>query len=110
MSLFIEQAFADAAAGQPAGGGWVTTLMMVGFFAIFYFLLIRPQQKKAKEHKQMLSQLQKGDEVVTNGGIIGKITKVSDEFITLQVNDNTQLNFQKAAVVASLPKGTIKAI
>ncbi|MBU2709989.1 preprotein translocase subunit YajC [Zooshikella harenae] len=110
MSLFIEQAFADAAAGQPAGGSWVTTLMMVGFFAIFYFLLIRPQQKKAKEHKQMLSQLQKGDEVVTNGGIIGKITKVSDEFITLQVNDNTQLNFQKAAIVASLPKGTIKAI
>ncbi|RDH42958.1 preprotein translocase subunit YajC [Zooshikella ganghwensis] len=110
MSLFIEQAFADAAAGQPAGGSMWSLVMMVGFFAIFYFLLIRPQQKKAKEHKQMLSQLQKGDEVVTNGGIVGKITKVSDEFITLQVNDNTQLNFQKAAVVASLPKGTIKAI
>jgi len=96
MSFFIPAAYADAAApaAGPAGTGF-EWIFLVGFLVIFYLMIWRPQAKRAKEQKNLLSNLQKGDEVVTNGGIAGKIVKVSDE---------------KGAIAATLPKGTLKAI
>nr|WP_245710581.1 preprotein translocase subunit YajC [Allopseudospirillum japonicum] len=85
-------------------------LMLVGFVIIFYFFLMRPQQKRAKEHKQLVSSLSKGDEVSIAGGVVGRITKVTDEFISLEVAENVEINVQKQAVTAGLPKGTLKAI
>ncbi|MDE1460520.1 preprotein translocase subunit YajC [Spartinivicinus poritis] len=109
MSFFINEAFAAPAAGAQ-GGGMIQIGMLVLMVAVFYFLLIRPQKKRMKEHQQLVENLNKGDEVVTNGGIVGKVTKVSEQFVTLQVSNNVELNFQKQAISAVLPKGTIKAI
>ncbi|MGI9276920.1 MAG: preprotein translocase subunit YajC [Endozoicomonas sp.] len=110
MIPFISQAYAEGAAG-PAGPGVMGQLIMLGGFVLIFWLLIwRPQSKRAKEHKNLIGNMTKGDEVVTTGGIVGKVTNTTDEFITLQVADNIELNFQKAAVAAALPKGTIKAI
>ncbi|RRJ85298.1 preprotein translocase subunit YajC [Aestuariirhabdus litorea] len=112
MSFFISEAVAEtAAAGAAAGPSMVGQLLMLGgFVLIFYFIIWRPQSKRAKEHKELVSGISKGDEVVTSGGILGKVTKVNDEFVTLQVADNVELNFQKVSIAAALPKGTIKAI
>ena len=111
MSFFISPAFADAAApaAGPAGTGfeWV---FLVGFLVIFYLMIWRPQAKRAKEQKNLLGGLQKGDEVVTAGGIAGKIVKVSDEFVVLEVSNTVELKVQKSAVAATLLKGTLKAI
>jgi preprotein translocase subunit YajC len=85
-------------------------LPLIVIFVIFYFLLIRPQSKKAKEHKQMVGSLAKGDEVVTNGGILGKIAKVGDNFIELEVADGMHVNVQRQAVATLMPKGTIKEL
>ena len=83
--------------------------MMVVFIAIFYFLLIRPQQKKAKEHQAMVSQLAAGDEVVTAGGILGKVVEVGDNFLTLEIADNVRIKVQKFQVTSLMPKGTLKS-
>jgi preprotein translocase subunit YajC len=112
MSFFISPAFADAAApaaaAQPAAGfEWI---FLVGFLVIFYLMIWRPQAKRAKEQKALLGNLQKGDEVVTTGGIAGKITKVTDAFVVIEVSDTVELKIQKGAVAATLPKGTLKAI
>ncbi len=110
MIPFIESAYADGAAAA-AGPSMVGQLVMLGGFVLIFWLLIwRPQSKRTKEHKNLLSALTKGDEVVTTGGILGKVISVTDEFVRLQVADNMELNFQKASVAATLPKGTIKAI
>jgi preprotein translocase subunit YajC len=82
--------------------------MMVVFIAIFYFLLIRPQQKKAKDHQAMVTKLAAGDEVVTTGGILGKIVEVSDSFVTLEIAPNVQVKVQKFQVSSLMPKGTLK--
>ncbi len=111
MSFFISNAHA-AAGGQPQGGG-MEMLVMLGIFGlIFYFMLYRPQAKRVKEHKDLVSSLSKGDEVLTNGGLVGKITKVSDEkdFIEVALNDNNNVVVQKGAVSAVLPKGTMKSL
>ncbi|MGB1440038.1 MAG: preprotein translocase subunit YajC, partial [Luminiphilus sp.] len=79
-------------------------------FAIFYFLLIRPQQKKAKEHKGMVEALNKGDEVITNGGLLAKITEVDDNFLTCKISQNVEVKIQRHAVTAVLPKGTLKSV
>ncbi|UVJ45006.1 preprotein translocase subunit YajC [Pseudomonas sp. LS1212] len=113
MSFLIPAAFADAAApaaaAGPAGTGF-EWIFLVGFLVIFYLMIWRPQAKRAKEQKNLLSSLQKGDEVVTSGGIAGKITKVADDFVVVEVSDNVELKFQKGAIAATLPKGTLKAI
>ncbi|MBV4534569.1 MULTISPECIES: preprotein translocase subunit YajC [Pseudomonas] len=111
MSFLIPAAYADAAApaAGPAGTGF-EWIFLVGFLVIFYLMIWRPQAKRAKEQKNLLGNLQKGDEVVTNGGIAGKIVKVSDDFVVLEVSDTVELKFQKGAVAATLPKGTLKAI
>ncbi len=109
MSFLIPAAYADTAAAAPAGTGfeWV---MLVGFLVIFYLMIWRPQAKRAKEHKNLIGGLQKGDEVVTSGGIAGKVVKVSDDFVVIEVSDTVELKIQKMAVAAALPKGTLKAI
>ena len=113
MSFLIPAAYADAAApaaaAGPAGSGfeWV---FLVGFVVIFYLMIWRPQAKRAKEHKNLIGGLQKGDEVVTSGGIAGKVVKVSDEFVVIEVSDTVELKMQKGAIAAALPTGTLKAI
>lgn len=112
MSFFISSAIAQEAGGAAAPGGFdaMSLIFLVGFVAIFYLMIWRPQAKRAKDHKALLGGLSAGDEVVTNGGILGKVRKVSDEFIVLEVSEGQELKFQKGAVVAVLPKGTLKAI
>lgn len=97
MSFLIPAAYADAAApaAGPAGTGF-EWIFLVGFLVIFYLMIWRPQAKRAKEQKNLLSNLQKGDEVVTNGGIAGKIVKVADDFVVLEVSDNVELKFRRA--------------
>ncbi|AIS16505.1 MULTISPECIES: preprotein translocase subunit YajC [Pseudomonas] len=111
MSFLIPAAFADAAApaAGPAGTGF-EWIFLVGFLVIFYMMIWRPQAKRAKEQKNLLGNLQKGDEVVTNGGIAGKINKVTDDFVVIEVSDTVELKIQKGAIAATLPKGTLKAI
>ena len=111
MSLFINTAHA-AAAPAPQGSGFEPLIMLVLFGVIFYFMLIRPQQKRVKEHKNLIAELAKNDEVLTQGGLVGKITKVSDEkdFVVVSIAENTEVTVQKAAITAVLPKGTMKSL
>jgi preprotein translocase subunit YajC len=106
MDFFISNAYAQDAVSQ---GGLMSFLPLIVIFAVFYFMLIRPQMKRSKEHKQLVSQLSKGDEVITNGGLLGKITDVSDSFVTLELADNLQIKLQRSAVANVMPKGTIKS-
>lgn len=111
MSFFIEEAFAEGAAQQPVvPSPWINLVLLGGMVIVFYFLLWRPQSKRQKEHQNLMSSLNKGDEIITSGGLLGKITKVSDDFITIEIANNVSVNIQKASVSAALPKGTIKAI
>src|SRR5262247_99266 len=108
MNGLIPDAMAQAAGGSPTQS-FAPLLMMVVFIAIFYFLLIRPQQKKAKEHQAMVTKLAAGDEVVTTGGILGKIIEVGDSFVTLEIAPNVQIKVQKFQVTSLMPKGTLKS-
>lgn len=110
MSFFIPAAMAQTADGAAPMGGGFEWIFLVGFLVIFYLMIWRPQAKRAKEHKNLINGISVGDEVVTGGGILGKVRKVTDEFIVLEVGDGHELKFQKGAVVAALPKGTLKAI
>ena len=107
MSFFISDALAQDA-GAQAGGGFEMIIPLLLMFVIFYFLLIRPQQKKAKEHKNMVEALSKGDEIITNGGLVAKITEVDESFLTCKVADNVEVKVQRHAIMSVLPKGTIK--
>ncbi|GGW64389.1 preprotein translocase subunit YajC [Alishewanella tabrizica] len=111
MSLFISQAYADTAAA-PQGGGWDLIIMLLAFGLIFYFLIYRPQAKRVKEHRNLMSALGKGDEVLTQGGIVGRISKIAEDkdFIVVALNDTTEVTVQKSAVSAVLPKGTLKSL
>ena len=110
MSFFISDAMAQGAGGQPGGFDFTAILPLIIMFGIFYFLLIRPQQKKAKEHKSLVEALKKGDEIITNGGLLAKVTDVGDNFLTCQVADNVEIKIQSHAVTTVLPKGTIKGL
>ena len=108
MNFFISDAVAQT--GNAAGpGGIPPILMMVLMLVVFYFLLIRPQQKRQKEHKNMVAELAKGDEIVTMGGILGKITAIDENFITVEITKGTEIQVQRASVQAMMPKGTIKS-
>ncbi|MGL4184303.1 MAG: preprotein translocase subunit YajC [Thiotrichaceae bacterium] len=98
-----------SSAANAGGGGLEMILMMAVFFAIMYFMIIRPQQKRAKEHKAMLEALNKGDEVVTNGGILGKVASMTENFVELSVADNVTVKVQKQAIASVMPKGTLKS-
>jgi preprotein translocase subunit YajC len=109
MNSLIPAAWAQAGSASPTSQ-FAPVLMMVVFVGIFYFLLIRPQQKKAKDHQSMVSRLSAGDEVVTSGGILGRIIEVSDAFVTIEVADNVRLKVQKGQVTSLMPKGTLKSV
>jgi len=105
----ISSAFAQAPAGG-ADGGMMNILFIVLMFVIIYFLMIRPQMKRAKEQRTMIEALQKGDEVITAGGVLGRISKMGEAYVTIEIAPNTEISVQKAAVQTVLPKGTLKSI
>lgn len=111
MDFFISKAYAQDGAA-PQGGGMEMLIMLAVFGLVFYFMIYRPQAKRVKEHKSLMSALSKGDEVLTTGGIVGKIVKVSDEkdFIVMSIAEGTEITVQKASVNAVLPKGTMKSL
>jgi preprotein translocase subunit YajC len=107
--LFISNAYADGI-GPGSGAGFTDFLPLFALVAVFYFLILRPQQKRSKEVKLMLEAMQKGDEVATAGGLIGRVIKMGETYITVEVAEGINLNVQKSAILTILPKGTIKAI
>jgi preprotein translocase subunit YajC len=107
MDFFVSNAWAQAAP-SPTGGMLGTILPLLLIFVVFYFLLIRPQTKRAKEHREMIGKLAPGDEVVTTGGVLGRITEVGDHFVTLQVAGQVAIQVQKFQVAQLMPKGTLK--
>ena len=106
--FFISSAMAADAA--PGGIPGLDLFIIAAFGLVFYFIIWRPQSKRAKEHRDLVASIDKGDEIVTNGGLIGKVTKVEDQYLVFEVANNVQLKLQKSAVAAALPKGTIKSI
>ncbi|HEY4637966.1 MAG TPA: preprotein translocase subunit YajC [Burkholderiales bacterium] len=104
----ISNAYAQAAGGGDPG--FVGLLPIVLMFVLLYFLMIRPQMKRAKEHKQMVEALQKGDEVITAGGVVGRISKMGEAYVTLEIAPNTEISVQRTAVQTLLPKGTMKTL
>ncbi len=106
--LFISNAYADG--GAAPQGGFMEFLPLIALVAVFYFIILRPQQKRSKEHKVMMEALQKGDEVVTAGGALGRVEKVSDEYVAVAIADSVVIQVQKVAIQTVLPKGTIKSI
>ncbi len=106
LDFFIASAHAQDA---TTPGGLMSFLPLIIIFVIFYFLLIRPQMKRAKEHKKLVADLGNGDEVVTNGGLLGRITDVGESFITVELADNVQIKVQRHAISNVMPKGTIKS-
>ena len=110
MNALISDAWAQSGPTGPGGaGGMAPLLMMVVFIVIFYFLLIRPQQKKAKEHQALITRLATGDEIVTTGGLLGKVVEVGDTFLTLEVAEDVRVKVQKFQVAQVMPKGTLKS-
>ena len=110
--MFISSAFAQSAPAAAAGGDLQSTLMsmlpLVLMFVVLYFVMIRPQMKKQKEHKSMIDALAKGDEVVTVGGLLGKVSKMGESHIGLEVSNGVEVQVQRSAVVQVLPKGSLK--
>ena len=108
--MFISPAFAQAAPAAGGDPGFIGFLPIILMFVLLYFLMIRPQMKRSKEQKAMIEALQKGDEVVTAGGVVGRITKLGEQYITLEIAPNTEISVQKASVQTLLPKGTLKSL
>lgn len=108
--MLISEAFAQAAAPAQSEGSFMTLLPLIGIFVIFYLLLIRPQAKRAKEQKLMIEALQKGDEVITSGGNLGKITNVSESYVIVEIAPAVEVTIVKTAIQTLLPKGTLKDI
>jgi preprotein translocase subunit YajC len=110
--MFISSAFAQTAPAAAAGGDMQSTLMsmlpLLLMFAVLYFVMIRPQMKKQKEHRSMIEALAKGDEIVTAGGLLGKVSKIGDAYIGVELASGVEVQMQRQAVVQVLPKGTIK--
>lgn len=107
MDFLISPAWAQAA-GAPQGSPLMTVLPLLLIFVVFYFLLIRPQSKRAKEHREMVAKLAAGDEVVTTGGLLGRLTEVGESFVTLQVASGVSIQVQKFQIAQLVPKGTFK--
>ncbi len=107
MDFLISNAWAEGASAQQ--GGALNIVFLVGLFVVFYFLLIRPQQKKAKDHNKMVTALAKGDEVVTNGGVLGKIVKIGETFMDLEIAEGVTIKVQRHMISQLMPKGTLKS-
>jgi len=108
--VLISSAFAQFSGGASGQSGFIGLLPIVLMFGLLYFLMIRPQMKRAKEQRQMIDGLQKGDEVITSGGVVGKITKLGETYLTVEIAPSIEINVQKAAVQTLLPKGTLKSL
>lgn len=109
MSFFISSAMAQTGEAPAPEAGMFQFAFLIGLFVLFYFIAIRPQRKRQKEHQSMVEALKKGDEVVMTSGMLGKITNIEDNYATVKVADNVEIKFQRVAVHAILPKGTIKS-
>lgn len=109
MDLFISSAYAQAAGATAAPNPLMSFPLLVVLFGMFYFMLIRPQMKRAKEQRAMIAALAKGDEVVTNGGFLGRIVELSDAYATVEIAEGVKVKLQKQAIAAVLPKGTLKS-
>ncbi|QKT02729.1 preprotein translocase subunit YajC [Ectothiorhodospiraceae bacterium 2226] len=110
MSFFISDAWAQAAPAADQPGMLATFLPLIILFVVFYFLLIRPQLKRAKDHRKMVTELAKGDEIVTNGGLVGRIIELGENFMVVEVADNIQVKVQRQMISSVLPKGTMKTL
>lgn len=114
LNIIIPSAYADTAApataAQPQQGGFSFAIMMAVLVFFMYFVLWRPQSKRAKEHRELVNSLAKGDEVVTAGGILGTVNKITEQYVVISLNESTEITVQKSSVVNVLPKGTLKAI
>jgi len=99
----------QAQGGQPAGGGMSFFVLIIGMFVLMYFMMIRPQQKRQKQHKAMVDALAKGDEILTNGGLAGRITALGDSFVTVELAEGVTVKLQRHAIAQVLPKGTLKS-
>ncbi len=108
--MLIPSAYAQAPQGAAGGGELFQIVFLVGLFVLFYFIAIRPQRKRQKEHAEMIAALNKGDEVVTSSGILGRITGLDDNYVVLNVSEKVELKFQRVHIHAVLPKGTLKGI
>lgn len=106
--FFIEQAHAQSAGGAPQGGVMVQLAVMIGIVLLMWFVAFRPQQKRAKEHRSMVAALRKGDEVITNGGLMGRIVALDEQAINLEIAKGTVVRFQRQFVSQILPKGSLK--
>ena len=109
LDFLISPAAAQAAAPGASPSPIPSIVMMVALFGIMYFLMIRPQMKRAKEHRELVSKLAKGDEVITNGGIAGRVDELGENFISVEIAEGVRVKMQRAAIVAVLPKGTLKS-
>lgn len=108
MSFFISDAIAEAAPAAGQADPLASLILPIGLVVLFYFFLIRPQSKRQKEHKAMVADLQKGEEIVTTGGMLGKITNIGENFVTLEISKDACIHIQKNSIQAIMPKGTIK--
>lgn len=108
--MFINAAWAQGSGAASPGGGFESLILIVLMFAVLYFLMIRPQMKRAKEHKTLIEALQKGDEVIAAGGILGRISKISENYVTIEIADKVEIQVQRPAIQIVLPKGTLKNI
>jgi len=108
LDILVSPAAAQAAGAAPSNPLF-SLLPLVILFVVFWFLLLRPQMKRAKEHRELLSKLQKGDEVITSGGMAGRIEDLGDSFITVEIADKVSVKVQRGAITAVLPKGTLKS-
>ena len=109
MNFLISDAWAAEPAAAAANGGLMGFLPLVVIFVIFYFLLIRPQSKRAKEHRTMTAALAKGDEIVTSGGILGRVIDLAEQYLTVEIADGVAVKIERATVSKVLPKGTVKS-
>ncbi|HEY1610566.1 MAG TPA: preprotein translocase subunit YajC [Paraburkholderia sp.] len=107
---FISNAFSQGSAAGGAESNLMSFLPLILMFAVLYFIMIRPQMKRQKEHRNMLAAMAKGDEVITSGGIVGKVTKVSDAYVGVEISEGTEITVQKSSVSTILPKGTLKSL
>ncbi len=109
LDLLIPVAHAQASPAAAQGAGMINIILIIAFVGVFYFIGIRPQARRAKEHRELLAKLQKGDEVITSGGLAGRVADIGDSFITLEVSDGVQMKFQRIAIAMVLPRGSLKA-
>lgn len=110
--MFIANAYASAGGAPQSGGTFQLMMMLILMGLVFYFMIFRPQSKRVKEHKNLMSSLSKGDEILTNGGLVGKIAKIADdsEYVLINLNDTTQITIKKDYIAAVLPKGSIQSL